>query len=89
MLMNSVVLTVGAILLVLFLIPLILILGFFVVMFILSCISGKYEYEYEQREDGSWSVVPVNLPFGEPIDKEYKRQWHIKRRQYKKWRKSL
>lgn len=48
--MNSVVLTVGAILLVLFLIPLILILGFFVVMFILSCISGKYEYEYEQRE---------------------------------------
>ena len=57
-------------------------------MLISSVIVGKYEYikVYHEKTD-SWTIEPVMLPCGEPIDEEYIKEWEKAEKDYKKWRK--
>ena len=52
----------------------------FATLIISLCVSGKYDVMYKLRDDGSWEVIPVMHPCGEPIDDEFIRQWHINKK---------
>lgn len=58
-----------------------------VFLFIAVCESGKYDYDFVQEKNGSWSIVPVFHPCGEQIEKEFIEEWHRKEKLYKEWRK--
>ena len=42
---------------------------------------------YHKKTD-SWTIEPVMLPCGEPIDEEYIKEWKKAEKDYKKWRKN-
>lgn len=60
----------------------------FILIFIGSLVTAKYEYIKVYHEDSnSWTIEPVMLPCGEPIDKEYIKEWEKAEKDYKEWRK--
>lgn len=60
----------------------------FILIFIGSFVTAKYEYIKVYHEDSnSWTPEPVMLPCDELIGEEYIKEWKKAEKDYKEWRK--